>query len=346
MNDLKVIAIDLAKHVFHVCILDRRGRRIMNKPMSRARLARFLATQAPSRVAMEACGSAHHWGRKAEQYGHTVVLISPKHVKAYRQGHKTDGNDALAIAVACAQPQLKTVGVKTLDQQSVQSDKRIQEHLSDQLTATGNLIRSLAAEFGVLIPKGNAALKRHVPLMLAEADNGLPLGAREGLNLAWQQWQTLAQTLHRAERLLLKRIRQLEPCQQLMALEGVGPKNAIGLYVAIGRGDQYPNGRQASACIGLTPKQHSTGGKTVLGGIGKFQGNQRLRASLITGSLSMVNALMRREPRTVKERWIRDLAQRRGRCRAAVALANKNVRTAWAMLHHNTSYHSESLSVA
>lgn len=343
MNDLKVIAIDLAKHVYQVCVIDRYGRVVSNKSMGRGRLARYLAKQSRALVAMEACSGAHHWGRKAEGFGHDVVLIPPRQVRPYRQGHKTDGNDALAIGVAARQPGLKAVGVKSLDQQSVQGDKRVQEHLSDQLTATGNLIRSLLAEFGLLIPKGPAALKREVPKLLAEADNGLAVGVRESLQLAWEQWQGLAASLRQSERIVMSRSRQLEACERLTALEGVGGKNAVGLYVAIGRGDQFANGREASACIGLTPKQDSSGGKTVLKGIGKFKGNQRLRSSLIVGARAAVNHLMKREPRNTKERWLKSVIDRRGPGRAAVALANKNVRTAWAMLQANTTYQCEPL---
>lgn len=343
MRDLKVIAIDLAKHVYQVCVIDRRGRVVSNRPMNRRQLAEYLANQPRARVAMEACSGAHHWGRKAQGFGHEVVLIPPRQVRPYRQGHKTDGNDALAIGIAARQPGLKTVGVKSLDQQSVQGDKRVQEHLSDQLTATGNLIRSLLAEFGLLVPKGPAALKREVPKLLAEADNGLPVGVRESLQLAWDQWQALRAAASQSERIVTSRSRQLEPCARLTALEGVGAKNAVGLYVAIGRGDQFANGRQASACIGLTPKQHSSGGKTVLKGIGKFKGNQRLRSSLIVGARSAVNHLIKREPRNTKERWLKSVIERRGPGRAAVALANKNARTAWAMLHANTTYQPEML---
>jgi transposase len=266
------------------------------------------------------------------------VIIPPKQVTPYRQGQKTDGHDALAIGIAARQPKLKTVGVKSLDQQSVQSDKRVQEHLSDQLTATGNLLRALVAEFGVVIPKGIAALRREVPLILEDAENGLPLGMRESLYLAWQHWRFLADTLKQAEQIVRTRIDQLAPCQQLTALEGVGPKNALGLYIRLGNGHHFKNGREAAACVGVTPKQSSSGGKTRLKGIGKYQGDQRLRSSLIVGARSVVNAVQKRPPRTTREHWLKALIERRGPGRAAVALANKNVRTAWAMLHDNTTY--------
>ena len=343
MKDHRVIAIDLAKHVFQVCVLDKRNKQLSSKQMGRKPLAAYLGKQKPAVVALEACGGAHHWGRLAQRYGHRVVIIPPKYVKAYRQGHKTDENDALAIGIAARQPKLKTVGVKSLEQQSVQCDKRVQEHLSKQMTATGNLLRSLVGEFGVVIPKGIGALKRELPKILEDGENGLPMGMRQSLHVAWQQWQQQAADLKRSERILAQHMKTLEPCQRLRKLEGVGVKNAVGLYVAIGRGDQFSNGREASACIGATPKQYSTGGEVRMMGIGKFKGNQRLRSSLITGAWAAVNPLMKREPRTEKERWLKQLIERRGPGRAAVALVNKNIRTAWAMLHDNTEYRVQPL---
>ena len=344
MNNTRVIAIDLAKNVFQVPVINRHGQELLNKSMRRKALAAWLAKQRPALVAMEACSGAHHWGRFAQSLDHRVLIIPPKQVMAYRQGQKTDGNDALAIGIAAGQPKLKTVGVKSLDQQSVQSDKRVHEHLSDQLTATGNMLRALVAEFGVVIPKGIAALRRELPLILEDAENGLPLAMRESLYLAWQQWLFLADTLRCAEQILKARINQLEPCQRLTALEGVGTKNALGLYIRLGNGHHFKNGREAAACVAVTPKQSSSGGKTRMKGIGKYKGDQRLRSSLIVGARSVVNALQKRPARNTKEQWLKALIERRGPGRAAVALANKNVRTAWAMLHDNTTYQAQPIA--
>lgn len=338
MKHINVIAIDLAKDSFQVCVMTRSNTVILNKTMTRKRLTHFLATQQPTIVAMEACGGAHHWGRKAKAYGHEVRLLSPRHVLPYRQGHKTDSKDALAIAIACLQPELKLSGLMSLEQQALQSDKRVQEHLSDQLTATGNMLRALVAEFGLVIPRGVAALKRRLPSILEDAENGLPLSMRASMHAAWVLWQHQAQTLKEMEGLLSRRMREIPACRALAALESVGSKNAVGLYVALGNGRQYKNGREAAACIGLTLKQASTGGKVKLGSIGKFKGKQRLRSSLIVGAWSVVKVLDKRSPRNDKERWLKALIERRGPGRAAVALANKTVRTAWAMLYYNAPY--------
>jgi transposase len=338
MYDFNVIAIDLSKTVFQICLVNRKAEIVFNKEMTKKQLLKFLVTQKQSVVAMEACGSAQHWARKAQEFGHIAMVLPTKPVAANRQGQKTDANDALAIAVTARQPGIKVAGLKTLEQQSLQSDKRVEEHLSDQLTATGNMLRGLIAEFGVTIVKGKAALKRDLPFILEDAENGLPIAMRESLESGWTLWQTQEALLLKSEAILKKRCKEHEACKRLEKLEGVGIKNAVGLYVAIGDGRQFKNGREASACIAVTPKQHSTGGNVYMMGIGKFRGNQKLRSSLIVGARAKVYSLAKREAKTEKERWLKSLIERRGEKRAAVALANKTVRTAWAMLHNNEPY--------
>ena len=344
MNKTRVVAIDLAKSVFQVCVFDTSMRVQSNRTMNRSRLARFLVRQAPAQVAMEACGGAHHWGRLAQACGHTVVLLAPRQVSPYRQGQKTDGNDALAIGIASQQTRLKTVALKNLEQQGLQSAKRVQEHLSDQLTATGNLLRGLLTEFGLVLAKGTASLKRRLPEILEDAENELPPAARHSLALVWTSWQHLAGQLALAERRLQGYSAVLEPCRRLEALEGIGYKNAIGLYLRLSDGSHFKNGREAAACVGVTPRQYSSGGKVRLGGIGHHRGDERLRSALIVGCRAAVNAVQRRAPRNATECWLKQLVERRGPGRAAVALANRNIRTAWAMLRQATEYQPKSIA--
>lgn len=338
MNKLNVIAIDLAKIVFQVAVLNRHQKVLCNKTLRSTILPAYLARQPKSLVAIEACGRAHHWARIAQSLGHDVVILPARIVSAFRQGHKTDSNDALAIALSACQPSIKAVAPMSLEQQSLQTDQRIAQHASDGKTATGNMIRGLLAEFGLEIAKGDAHLKRAIPLLLEDAENGLPLLVRESLHQAWELWQFQAEQCQQLDKLLSRRAASSEVCRRLMALEGVGPKNAIGLAITLGCTQHFKNGRNAAACIGVTPKQHSSGGKVKIGHIGKYCGNQRLRSSLITGAHSVIQALEKRPPRNEKERWLQALIARRGKGRAAVALANKTVRTAWAMLHHNEPY--------
>lgn len=344
MSKTNVIAIDLAKSVFQVCVFSASMQVISNKSMSRSRLKVWLAKQLPAQIAMEACASAHYWGRLAQSYGHQVILVPPRLVTPYRQGHKTDGNDALAIGIASQQPQLKAVGVKTLDQQALQSTQRVQQHLSDQLTATGNSLRALLLEFGLVIGKGIAQLRRSVPAYLEDGDNALPMGARHSLGLLWESWQRLCEELKQAHRQLQNDSAANAHCRRLQALTGIGYHNAVGLYLCLGDGQHFKNGREAAACIGVTPKQYSSGGKVRLGGIGRYRGVQRLRSTLIVGSHAVVNALHRRGPKDHTEQWLKALIERRGPGRAAVALANRNIRTAWAMLRYGTDYQPQPLA--
>ena len=339
MKELNVIGIDLAKKVFQVCTIGKHNNVLSNKSLRAKHLESYLTKQSTSLVVFEACARAHHCARIARRCGHEVMIVPAQWAAAFRQGHKTDGNDALAIAISARQPKVKTVAVLNLDQQGLQSDLRVYQHVSDELTATGNMLRGLLAEFGIEIRKGHAALKKSVPLMLEDAENGLPLAVRESLNMAWQLWQVLSKQAQKLSKLLERRARAYEPCQRLMELESVGPKNAIALYIEMGDTSHFKNGRNAAACIGVTPKQHSSGGKVKIGSIGKFCGNQRLRSSLITGAHSVIQQLEKREPKNEKEHWLKNIVQRRGKGRAAVALANKTIRTAWAMLARNESYH-------
>lgn len=339
MFNHNVIAIDLAKHSFHVTVLNKRGEFTTDRTFTRSALTRWLARQSESIVALEACGSAHHWARKAVSLGHQPRILAPKSVAPFREGHKTDQQDARAIAITATRPKVHTVAVKNLEQQGLQGIERIRQHWVDHVTATGNLIRSLLYEFGLTIPKGHAALQREIPRILEDAENDLPDAFRHQIAALYQAFKGALEELRTVQKNLHNLVQQQPSCQRLMQLEGVGPVGALGLYLVLGeRGSSFQHGREAAACIGLTPKQYSTGGVTTLGGIGRKIGHGRFRATLIQGALATVSVVARREPRNGKERWLKGLIERKGKRRAAVALANKTVRTAWAMLHREEGY--------
>ena len=339
MYDLNLIAIDLAKSSFQVCVLDKQNKERLNRAMTRKSLDTWLEKQPPSIVAMESCGSAHYWARKAKGLGHQVMLLHPKFVKKFLQGHKTDKNDATAIAIAARQPNVKPVSVKSPEQSALQGCDRIRQHYQDELTATSNLVRGLLYEFGITFAKGKPTFVQAVPFILEDAENGLPDPLRGELARLYERWLMLNQQLREIAARQTQRIKQNPICQKLKALEGVGEVNALALYLTLGeRGEGFKHGREAAACIGLTPKQHSTGGKTVLLGISKKVAKKTMRANLIQGALAKVRVLNKRPPKNAKEAWLKALIERRGLRRAAVALANKTIRTAWAMLHNNTEY--------
>jgi transposase len=339
MFNNNVIAIDLAKSSFHVCTLNKHNEITTDRSFTRKKMTEWLVKQPKSTIAIEACGSAHHWARFVMKHGHTPVLLPPKLVTPFRKGHKTDKNDALAIAIAAKQPQIKTTAIKTIEQQGLQSIERIRQHHSDSITAIGNMLRGLVYEFGLTIPKGSAALKREIPVILEDAENDLPDAFRHQFSDMYQFYLTTEKALAEVENALALLIKQNTVCQELMNIEGIGPVNALGLSLVLGeQGKSFKNGREASACIGVTPKQYSTGGVVTLGGIGKKRGNKRLRSTLIQGALSVAKVVNHREPKNTKEAWLKALIDRCGINKAAVALANKNIRTAWAMLRYDNVY--------
>lgn len=338
MKKSTTIAIDLAKNSFQICKLVR-DQVASEKALTNQKLKSWLQKQPASHVVMEACGSAHHWGRFCQSLGHDVSIIAPKNVTPFRANQKTDKNDALAIAIAARQPNVHSVGVKTIDAQALQSIERVRQHLNDLMVATSNMVRGLILEFGIAIPKGVSAFNKTIPQILENGDSELPDILRPYLHHMYNLHQGLSEQKVQIEKELSYYINRHSECKKLLELEGIGPINALGLYLALGHtGRNFKNGREASACIGLTPKQYSTGGVTTMLGISKKVANKRLRANLIQGALSVVRLLQYREPKNGKETWLKALIVRAGLRRAAVALANKSIRTAWSMLKHGTQY--------
>ena len=339
MKQGNLFGIDLAKTSFQGCLIDRDNQETFNRKYTRNSLVSWLSRQKPMIVAIEACGSSHYWARVIERLGHQVKILAPTSVTGFRLGHKTDTTDARAIAIAARQPKLKTVAPKTEAQQGLQGVERIRQHLSDHLTATSNMIRGLLAEFGFVTPKGTKGFKTKVQDLLENVESELPMPFQYQLIDCWSYYLELEGRLKSVESARDELIKQHDACRQLMQLESVGPVNAMGLYLSLGdQGRSFTNGREASACIGLTPKQYSTGGVVTLGGIGKKSGNRRLRSSLIQGARSVIQQLVKRAPRNAKEAWLKALIERRGEGRAAVALANKTIRLAWAMLHYGETF--------
>ncbi len=338
MNNSNVFGIDLAKSVIQVCKMNTAGGELtFNKAVSPAKLKELLAKSTASIVAMEGCGSCHYWGRLAKKYGHEVRIISPKKVKGFLQGQKTDANDALAIAIAAIQIGMVFSPAKGIDQQALQTLEKSRKFLDNGIVALGNNIRAFMYEYGITTKLGYKALNTTVNTALDDIDQRLPLSLKTMLRVLWQQYQQTKMQLVEAEKAKNTLVKQLEPCKRLMSLEGVGDVGAAMLYASLGTGGEFKNGRQASVYVGLTPKQHSSGGKVVMLGIDKNGGNKELRPVLFMGAMSVINRLTG-EPKTVKEAWLLSLVKRVGVKRACIALANKTVRTAWALLATGKSY--------
>jgi len=336
MAQLNTIGVDLAKSVIQVSIVTPHGKELSNKALTRKKFSEFLVTQPESVVAFESCATAHHWARAAKQSGHEVRILPAISVTPFRQGHKTDQNDALAVAEAAKRPNIKQAPLKSLEQQGLQAIQRSRELLIGERTALSNHIRGLLLEFGIAIPKGFCHLHRAVPDILQDADNGVPDMFRSTLFLMHERLLLIKRDIDQLTEQIKVLVKSNDACKRLLDIEGIGPIGAVLLFATLGSGAAFHNGREFSAYIGLTPKQYSSGGKTNLVGISRHVANKRLRSVLIQGARSYIHHV--KAPQTPKDKWLMAMVDRAGHGKASVALANKNVRTAWAMLTQGTQY--------
>ncbi len=330
------VGVDLAKNVIQVSVVSSRGKELLNRSLTRRKFAEFLGKQQPALVAFEACATSHYWARAAQRHGHVARIIPAKAVTPFRQGHKTDSNDALAVAEAARRPNIKEAPMKTLEQQGLQAIQRSRDLLVQECTALSNHMRGLLMEFGVVMPQGFAALRRRLPEILEDGENEVPDMYRPTLHRLYARFLELRDDIQAMNVEIRELVKQHPSCSRLMALEGVGPISAVLLYASLGTGEAFSGSREFAAYLGLTPRQLSSGGKTNIVGLSKKIGNCRLRSVLIQGARAYVHKL--KEPKTSKDHWLMELIERSGHGKAAVALANKNVRTAWAMLTQGTEY--------
>lgn len=343
MLNCNVIAIDLAKNLFQVCKTDKNGKVIYNKAMTRAKLKALLMKEKPSLVAMESCGGTHYWARFARKTGHRVKAINARQVKAFRQGQKTDANDALAISVAARQPHIKESRLLSVQEQYLQGMECMRDLLVKQKVSVSNQLRALLLELGYPIAQGDARLLQAIPEILEDGENDLTHSFRFSIHIIYRRFIETIKEVKLIESKLAEIIKQDQTCKRLQALEGVGPVCAILMKIALGNATHFRNGREAAACFGLTPVQHSSGGKEKIGSISKVIGNKKLRSALYKGALAVVCQLEKRENRSQKDVWLKALTARRGKKVAAIALANKTLRTAFALLKHDKEYQPQLL---
>ena len=337
MNKLGRVGIDLAKNVFQLHGVDRHGKAVWRRRLTRDKWLKVLLEKVEPgcEIGMEACAGAHHWARQLRAKGFTVKLVAPQFVKPYVKSNKNDANDAEAVCEAMSRPSMRFVAIKTVEQQDIQAIHRVRSELIGHRTAKANQIRGLVAEYGLVAPQQLARLRAAVPDWLEDAENGLTGRFRALLNGLWNDLKTLD---HRAAELdhEINMIAQSDPvAKRLQQLRGVGPMVATALVATVGNAEQFANGRQMAASLGLTPKQHSSGGKDRLLGISK-RGDAHLRSILIHGARSVIRTAKEKDDRL--SQWVTSLAERRHPNVAAVALANKTARIAWAMLRHGTDY--------
>lgn len=338
---ITTLGIDLAKEVFQLHGVDASGKVVLKRQLKRKEMISFFTKVEPCLIGMEACGSAHYWARRLIELGHTVKLMAPQFVKPYVKTNKHDMADAEAICEAVARPSMRFVPVKTVDQQAILAVHRVRQGLVKARTAQANQIRGLLAEMGLVLPKGIEQLFRRVPAMLDEAKEILPGTFCQLINGLLVHLKELKQQADELELEILRWHRQNKASRDLESIPGVGPITATALVASIGDISNFKNGRQLAAWLGLVPKQHSTGGKTALQGISK-RGDCYLRTLLIHGARAVTKCAERRPEQFA---WLTKLMGRRNKNVAAVALANKNARIAWALLAHEEKFRSDHVAM-
>jgi transposase len=332
--EITTIGIDLAKNVFQVHGVDGRGKVVLRKQLRRDQMASFFANLPACLVGMEACGSAHHWARKLQALGHTVKLMAPQFVKPYVKSNKNDAADAEAICEAVGRPSMRFVPMKNIEQQSVLSLHRVRQGFVKARTAHANQIRGLLGEFGLVVPQGIAHIAQRVPELIEDASNELPGAFRILIARLLEHLQLLHRQVDEIEAQIKAWHCDNEASQRLEKVPGIGPLTATALVATIGDAKNFDNGRQLAAWLGLVPRQHSSGGKQNLLGMSK-RGDAYLRTMLIHGARSVIyRAMQKADPKN----WVFNVAARRNRNVAAVALANKTARTVWAMLVHDRQF--------
>lgn len=329
------LGIDLAKNVFHLHGADSKGRPVFSRRVSRRKLAATVAALPQCLIGMESCGGSHYWARRFCALGHQVRLVSPQFVKPFVKSNKNDRNDAEAICEAVSRPTMRFVAIKSVEQQDRQALHRVRQRLIGQRTALINQMRGLLTEYGIVVARQPASLRRRLPEILEDGDNELSPRARHLFAQLYDELLQLQQRINPIDQEINQIATEDESCRRLLAIEGIGPLTATAVTAVIGDAKAFKNGRQFAAYLGLVPRQNSSGGKPRLGGISK-RGDTYLRTLLIHGARTTIRWAQGKQ--TPRARWIMALVQRRGIQKAAVALANKNARVVWALMARGESY--------
>jgi transposase len=340
--EIKAAGLDIGKSWFHFVGCNQAGKSVARHKLNRAQLMHFMANLPPCLVGMEACPGSQHLARAFQRHGHDVRLIAPKFIKAYLKSQKNDFNDAEAIAEAVTRPSMRFVTVKSNEQLDLQALHRIRERLVGERTSIINQIRAFLIEYGLPVKEGRPALRRDLPRILENAENGLSDRMRQLVDRLRSHWnyldESIAAITHEVE-LIAKRS---DACRRLVTVPGIGPLGATALIAAVGNGAAFKRGRDLAAWLGLVPRQNSTGGKSTLLGITK-RGNPYVRKLFIHGARSLLKHLHRQNH--ALGLWMTQLEQRVHKNVVAVAVANKIARIAWVVLSRGEIYRTGNVAV-
>jgi transposase len=311
-----LIGIDLAKTIFQVCGVNQAGKTVFNRQLRRNKLMALLMQHPEATIAMEACSGSNYWGRELEQKGST-------------------GNDAFAICEAACRPDIRCVQPRSLAQTDTMLIHRILERRVSERNSLMNQVRGLLNEYGVVVARGKEKLRNELPFILEDAENELTETARYYLHRQLLEWRELDSAITELDKAIAQQVKSSEQSSRLKKIKGVGNKISSAAEAFMGNGSGYRSGRHFAANLGLVPKEHSSGGKQRLGRITK-RGNAYLRRLLIQGAWSVIRYADHSEDRL--SRWAKQLIERRGKHKAAIAVANKLARIIWAMSYHQTEY--------
>lgn len=334
---VELLGIDIAKNVFHVHGVDNQGREVFKERVYRSDLLERITVFPQCRIVMEACGGSNYWARTFEKAGHQVQLIAPQYVKPFVQRNKNDWKDAEAICIAARQPTMRYVPRREEEQQDLQNLHRVRERLVKCRTALINEMRGLLNEYGIVLPKSRRVFAKIFLEIMSTQGAELSYLSKETFYELWEEYQMLEKRFMKLEDKIKYICKNHPICKKLIEVPGVGYLTATAIVAAARDVSVFKNGREFAAWLGLTPKEHSTGGKQRLGKISK-RGDVYLRKLLVHGARITLRYLERHKDR--RSSWAKNLLQRKGMNRTAVAVANKNARVIWALMARDESYKS------
>ena len=332
---IKTIGIDLAKNVFEICGLDGSGEIQLRRRVRRETLLRVVGEIPACVIGIEACTGAYFWQRQFEAFGHEVRIIAPQHVKPFGRRQKNDRNDAEAIAIAITQPRMRFVPKKSVTQQDIQSLHRARRRMVNHRTALVSQMRGILLDRGIAFGQSITRARRMIPEIINDGSNDLTDLCREILSSLMDLMREIDKRVREFDQRIDQVFRSTEACQRVGRIRGVGPKTATAVIAAVGDGKDFDNGRHMAAWLGLVPRQHSSGDRTILMGVSK-RGDQHLRTLLVHGARAVVRTAAGKSDQF--SQWVNALRERRGINRAIVAVANKNARIIWALLAKNEEY--------